>query len=262
MVKKIQKPAAKTGRSSKNSSTGTKDSNASNATALPAGLLDSQFAQSVKDSAQHIWAAGLAAFAKAQGEGGKVFEALVKEGMTLQKKTQSAAEEKLGAVANKMSGMAGDVGNKAGQHWDKLESIFEERVAQALRRLGVPSAKDVEDLTARIDALTLAAGIKPSAKKAGKAATTKAAAPTAEAAPAPTPTPAPTPAPTKRAAKSAAAATSNAAVKRAAKASGAAPAAAEVFELAAKPAAKRVAKKKPSVSTATTTAAAAPAAQA
>ncbi len=256
MVKKIQKPAAKTGRSSKNSSSGAKDSAANNAAALPAGLLESQFAQSVKDSAQHIWAAGLAAFAKAQGEGGKVFDALVKEGMTLQKKTQSAAEEKLGAVADKMSGMAGDVGNKAGQHWDKLESIFEERVAQALKRLGVPSAKDVEDLTARIDSLTLAAGIKPPAKKAGKAATTKAAAPTAEAAPAPTP------APTKRAAKSAAAATPKAAVKRVAKASGAAPAATAVFELAAKPAAKRVLKKKPSVSTATTTAAAAPAAQA
>ncbi|MGS0753714.1 phasin family protein [Roseateles sp. GG27B] len=129
MVKKLQKIAAKKGSTTDNA-------------ALSAGLLDSQFAQSVKDSAQHIWAAGLGAFSKAQGEGGKVFEALVKEGMTLQKKTQSAAEEKLGSMASKVSGMAGDVGNKAGQHWDKLESIFEERVAQALKRLGVPSAKD------------------------------------------------------------------------------------------------------------------------
>ena len=246
MVKKLQKTSSKKGAPS------------DNAAALPAGLLDSQFAQSVKDSAQHIWAAGLGAFSKAQGEGGKVFEALVKEGMTLQKKTQSAAEEKLGAMASKMSGMAGDVGNKAGQHWDKLESIFEERVAQALKRLGVPSAKDVEDLTARIDALSMAAGTKPPAKKVGKAAAAKAAAPKAEVAPAP--------APAKRAAKSAGAATPKAAVKRTAKASVAAPAAAAVFELGAKPAAKRVVKKKAAVSAAaaksTTAAAAAPDAQA
>ena len=35
--------------------------------------------------------------------------------------------------------MAGDVTAKAGQHWDKLESIFEERTAKALNKLGVPS---------------------------------------------------------------------------------------------------------------------------
>jgi poly(hydroxyalkanoate) granule-associated protein len=122
--------------------------------ASAAGLLDSQFASTVKDSAQQIWLAGLGAFSKAQEEGGKVFEALVKEGVTLQKKTQSVAEEKMGEVAGKMSGMAGDVTAKAGQHWDKLESIFEERTARALGKLGVPSAKDVASLNQRIDELT------------------------------------------------------------------------------------------------------------
>ena len=43
---------------------------------------------------------------------------------------------------------------KAGQHWDKLETIFEERTAKALGKLGVPSAKDVDALSARIDALS------------------------------------------------------------------------------------------------------------
>jgi len=122
--------------------------------ASAAGLLDSQFASTVKDSAQQIWLAGLGAFSRAQEEGGKVFDTLVKEGVTLQKKTQSVAEEKLGEVASKMSGMAGDVTAKAGQHWDKLESIFEERTARALGKLGVPSAKDVAALAKRIDELS------------------------------------------------------------------------------------------------------------
>ncbi|ALT79882.1 hypothetical protein AT984_14055 [Paucibacter sp. KCTC 42545] len=131
---------------------------------MPAGLLDSQLAQHIKDSAQQIWAAGLGAFSKAQGEGGKVFEALVKEGIHLQKKTQSAAEEKIGAMASKMTGMADDVGSKAGQHWDKLESIFEERVARALKRLGVPSAKEVNELVERLNELSDALGVAPKAK--------------------------------------------------------------------------------------------------
>ncbi len=117
-------------------------------------LLDNALAGSVKDSAQQIWLAGMGAFSKAQEEGGKVFEALVKEGLSLQRKTQAVAEEKLGAVTSKMSGMAGEVQAKAGQHWDKLESIFEERTAKALNKLGVPSAKDVEALIKRIDELS------------------------------------------------------------------------------------------------------------
>jgi poly(hydroxyalkanoate) granule-associated protein len=117
-------------------------------------LFDSALAGQVKDSAQQIWLAGMGAFARAQAEGTKVFETLVKEGASLQKKTQSAAEEKITEVTSKMSTMAGDVQAKAGQHWDKLESIFEERTAKAMKKLGVPSAKDVDALMARIDELT------------------------------------------------------------------------------------------------------------
>lgn len=122
--------------------------------ASPTRLLDSALAGQVKESAQQIWLAGMGAFSRAQAEGTKVFEALVKEGTSLQKKTQSAAEEKISGVTSKMTSMAGDVQAKAGQHWDKLESIFEERTAKALNKLGVPSAKDVDALIARIDELS------------------------------------------------------------------------------------------------------------
>ncbi len=143
---------------------------------------------SVKDSAQQIWQAGLAAFTKAQAEGSKAFEALVKEGVAIQRKTQAAAEEKLSEATNRMSNMATDISSKAAGQWDKLENIFEERVAKALNKLGVPSAKDVSALIARIDELNHSvqqlaqqqAGGKPApAKKAAtkKAAPTKAVAP-------------------------------------------------------------------------------------
>ena len=117
------------------------------------GLFDSKLAGNVKESAQQIWLAGLGAFAKAQAEGGKVFESLVKEGANVQKKTQSAAEEKLGEVSARMSNLAGEVQARAGQRWDKIESIFEDRTAKALARLGVPAAKDLQSLEARVAAL-------------------------------------------------------------------------------------------------------------
>jgi len=113
----------------------------------------SPLANTVKESAQQIWLAGLGAFSKAQEEGGKVFEALVKEGVTLQKRTQAAAEEKLSEATTRMSSMAGDLSNKASGQWDKLESIFEDRVAKALKSLGVPSARDIDALVKRIDEL-------------------------------------------------------------------------------------------------------------
>jgi poly(hydroxyalkanoate) granule-associated protein len=121
----------------------------------PAQESGAHIGSSVKDSAQQIWQAGLGAFAKAQAEGTRAFEALVKEGTTLQRKTQAAAEEKISEATSRMSNMATDITSKASGHWDKLENIFEERVAKALNKLGVPSAKDISALIARIDELKL-----------------------------------------------------------------------------------------------------------
>lgn len=112
-----------------------------------------QLGESVRASAQQIWLAGLGAFAKAQEEGSKVFDKLVKEGAGLQRKTQDAAEEKFGEATSRMNSMASDIGARAAGQWDKLENIFEERVAKALRKLDVPTASDLERLSARIDEL-------------------------------------------------------------------------------------------------------------
>ena len=162
--------AACTAPTSPRSSHGEKTSEAGRkAGHCPSSLLDSQLAQTVKDSAHQIWLAGLGAFAKAQGEGGKVFDTLIKEGVNLQRKTQAVAEERLGDVAGKMSAMAGEVGSKANAQWDKLETIFEERTARALGRLGVPAAKDMQALVQRVASLEAALAAMP-----GGAATAKA----------------------------------------------------------------------------------------
>jgi len=129
-----------------------------------------QLAGTVKESAQQIWLAGLGAFSKAQEEGGKVFEALVKEGVTLQKRTQSAAEGKLSEATTRMSSMATDLSSRASGQWDKLEGIFEDRVSKALKKLGVPSARDIEALVQRIEELQRTVSSLQGGAPAGKAA--------------------------------------------------------------------------------------------
>ncbi len=170
MVKKISKPSQPAA------------AEASNAAGAPdAGAQISPLAALVKDSAQQIWLAGMGAFAKAQGGGNKVFESLVQEGLGLQRKTQTLAEEKISEVTGKMTAMADTVSSRAGQNWDKLEALFEQRTAKALGRLGVPTAKDVQALTERVDALAAAVsrlgpGQAPAAAGRAKRATPPAAA--------------------------------------------------------------------------------------
>jgi len=139
----------------------------------PAGLLDNALAQSIKESAQQIWLAGMGAFAKAQAEGTQAFDKLIKDGMSLQRKTQGLAEEKISEVTGRMTAMAGEVTARAGQHWDKLESIFEQRTAKAMTRLGVPTAKDLAALNERVEKLAAEVakltGRKAPAKKAARA---------------------------------------------------------------------------------------------
>jgi len=124
----------------------------------PAG---GSFAAPVVESAREIWLAGLGAFSVAQAESGKLleqgnklFEKLVSEGKKLEKKTRNMAETAAGDIKGDVESKVGAVRQQAADNWDKLENIFEERVARVLGRLGVPSAEDVNKLSSRVQALS------------------------------------------------------------------------------------------------------------
>jgi poly(hydroxyalkanoate) granule-associated protein len=132
----------------------------------------------VKEQAQQIWLAGLGAFAKAQEDGTKAFEKLVTDGITMQRKVQSTAEEKMAEASQKVSQAAHQFNERATGQWDKLEHIFEDRVSKALSRLGIPNAQDMAALHERIAALEAQLGkaAKPASTPAKKAAAKKVAA--------------------------------------------------------------------------------------
>jgi poly(hydroxyalkanoate) granule-associated protein len=118
------------------------------------------------EPAREVWLAGLGAFSHAQAEGGKAFQALVRQGMALQTQTQQTAQEHIAEAAQ-----------VAAQPWERmsgLSSIFEDRVARALTQLGLPAAQDWAALQARVQALE--AALQTVLRPASKAAPAKTAA--------------------------------------------------------------------------------------
>lgn len=155
-----------------------------------------QMSRSLVESAQQIWMAGVGAFTRAQGEGSKLFEALVKEGMNIEQHTRKLATGKVDAVRDAVEDRVGVVRERATDTWDRLEKVFEERVQRALNRLGVPGREELADLVGRVDGLTtelkklgakpaVAKAAKPAAPAKAKTATKKAAKPAAKKAAAP-----------------------------------------------------------------------------
>ena len=114
----------------------------------------SSLSQSVLKSSHQIWLAGLGAFAKAQSGGAKVFETLVQQGGALEAKTRRAAAATAEAARGVATTKAKEMQVMAGGTWDKLEQVFQERVARALGQLGVYSAADIDKLTARVNELS------------------------------------------------------------------------------------------------------------
>ena len=112
-----------------------------------AKVTDAPLPAAIKESAQQIWSVGVDAITRAQQQSNRVFEAIVREGEflrdNLQKKTRGAA----GASVSEVTARATDT-------WDKLEQVFEKRVARALATLGVPTRCELAALNEQVEALT------------------------------------------------------------------------------------------------------------
>jgi poly(hydroxyalkanoate) granule-associated protein len=109
--------------------------------------------------------------AKAQEQGSKAIEALVNDGLAFQRKSQAEAQQRLHEATERLSHMATGFGQQATGRVDKLEHLFEDRVAKALHRLGMPTLLDIQMLTDRVAQLEsqLAAALKTSTPRKDKA---------------------------------------------------------------------------------------------
>jgi poly(hydroxyalkanoate) granule-associated protein len=133
-----------------------------------------QLSRSLSESAQQIWLAGVGAFSRAQAEGTKLFDALIKEGMTLEQTARRLAGGQADAVRDAVGSKVGQARERAVDTWDRLEKVFEDRVQRALVKLGVPGRDDLNDLSRRVDALTAELRRQSGAPAARKATARKA----------------------------------------------------------------------------------------
>ncbi|MEN9888056.1 MAG: hypothetical protein RL559_93 [Pseudomonadota bacterium] len=116
-------------------------------------------------SSHQIWLAGLGAMAQAQAQGSKAFETLVSDGLAFQQKSQQEAQQRFAEATERLTQLTQNFGQQASGRIDKLEHVFEERVARALHRLGMPTLQDIAELQARVaDLEARLASSQPAAK--------------------------------------------------------------------------------------------------
>lgn len=114
----------------------------------------------VKHYSRQIWLAGLGAYAKAGKEGVGYIKGLVSAGEGVEQKGKKlvteqveAANSQLDSVKQTVSNNVTSVKSKVEVQIDKLEKLFDRRVASALNRFGIPSRQDVDALSAKLDVL-------------------------------------------------------------------------------------------------------------
>lgn len=114
----------------------------------------------VKAYAHKVWLAGLGAYVKAGQEGADYFKDLVKAGESVEKQGKKLVTEQVEAANSQITAQLESVKTsvfgvkeKVEVKLDKVEKAFDNRVASALNRMGIPSKQDVEALSAKLDEL-------------------------------------------------------------------------------------------------------------
>ena len=142
---------------------------------------DGELEAKVKESANRIWLAGLGAFSLAEQEGGKLFKSLVKKGESLEtvgrerfQQVREGVDAATEVAKSRLESATGEVRERAGEVWGKVEKEVDARVASALEKVGVPSKSEISRLTRRIEELTALVEKQAKSRKApAKKRTTK-----------------------------------------------------------------------------------------
>ena len=88
---------------------------------------------------KHIWLAGLGAFSRAEEEGNKLFDSLVKVGEELESTTLESADHTVEKITEKAK-------ESVIETKDKVEKILDQSVNQPLAKIGLATSKDVQHL--------------------------------------------------------------------------------------------------------------------
>jgi poly(hydroxyalkanoate) granule-associated protein len=97
-----------------------------------------------------IWLAGLGAFSKARDESGELFNKLIETGEKFEDKYKQMVDDSSDSAIKKVN----DLFEKIPSPSDKIEDIFDSRVARSLTRMGImPTVNALQALSDRVDSL-------------------------------------------------------------------------------------------------------------
>jgi poly(hydroxyalkanoate) granule-associated protein len=132
--------------------------NATSASVADLQAQTARIARELGDNAHQVWLAGIGALNRAQSEGSRLFEQLAEEGRQVGEGATPAggagAAGRLEGLRQNLDAAMGRAQARAGEAWESMGRVFEQRVQQTLRQLDVPTRDDLDALGVRIDALT------------------------------------------------------------------------------------------------------------
>jgi poly(hydroxyalkanoate) granule-associated protein len=121
------------------------------------GAVTSAAQEQLLNIVHQVWLAGLGAASKAQKGAPKMFEELVSEGARVHEGASKVADQAVRSAMSKaqaaIQGGVSDVREKASDTLEGLEKMFQTRVQRALQQIGVPSSREIDKLSARVDML-------------------------------------------------------------------------------------------------------------
>lgn len=110
---------------------------------------DYPLAKAIRASAHQIWLAGLGALGRAETEGARWFESLISLGEQIERSARLQIQRPIDAVEKTVT----DVRETANDTWTRLELGLERRIAKILNSMQIPTSRDIDALTRRVEAL-------------------------------------------------------------------------------------------------------------
>ncbi len=116
----------------------------------------------VTEQLEQAFLAGLGALANAQKAGSKAFDKLVEQGKSFSRQTTDKSEQLIDDVQSAIRSMASGAQSKASglleqmretPQVEKIQGVFDARVADTLNRIGVASKQDIDALNDKLDRL-------------------------------------------------------------------------------------------------------------
>lgn len=114
----------------------------------------------IKNSINNIFLAGLGVASLARKETVKAYDLLIKEGKVLETKSNKLVKQ----VSNKAEKKFNNIRKVADKQFNKVENLFETRIEKTLKKLDIPTHKDIKGLSSKVDLLVKE--LKASTKKA------------------------------------------------------------------------------------------------